>query len=81
DKYAGLLQHKLKLRKGDHIAIMLHNLLQFPIIIFALFKLGCVFVNINPLYTSREVKVILQDSKAKGVIVLSGLAHNVEAIA
>lgn len=81
DKFAGFLQNKWKLQKGDHIAIMLPNLLQFPIVIFALVKLGCAFVNINPLYTSREVKGILQDSKAKGVIVLSGLAHNVEAIA
>lgn len=78
---AGFLQHKWQLKKGDHIAIMLPNLLQFPIAIFALIKLGCVFVNINPLYTSREVKGILRDSKAKGIIVLSALAHNVEAIA
>ncbi|AIT09999.1 long-chain fatty acid--CoA ligase [Candidatus Francisella endociliophora] len=79
--FAGFLQHKWQLKKGDHVAIMLPNLLQFPIAIFALIKLGCVFVNINPLYTSREVKGILRDSKAKGIIVLSALAHNVEAIA
>ncbi len=81
ENLAGFLQHKWQLKKGDHIAIMLPNLLQFPIAIFALIKLGCVFININPLYTSREVRGILQDSKAKGIIVLSSLAHNVEAIA
>ncbi|MFC4892643.1 long-chain fatty acid--CoA ligase [Pseudofrancisella aestuarii] len=81
DTFAGYLQQKWDVKKGDHIAIMLPNILQFPIIIFALIKLGCVFVNINPLYTSREVKGILTDSKAKGIIVLSFLAHNVEAIA
>ena len=70
-----------QLLKSDHIAIILPNILQFPVVIFALIKLGCVFININPLYTSREIKVILQDSKAKGIIVLSALAHNVEAIA
>ncbi|QIV96382.1 long-chain acyl-CoA synthetase [Allofrancisella inopinata] len=81
DMFAGYLQHKWEVKKGQHIAIMLPNLLQFPIIIFALIKLGCVFVNINPLYTSKEVKGILKDSKAKGVIVLSSLAHTVQAIA
>lgn len=81
DSFAGYLQQKWDVKKGDHIAIVLPNILQFPVIIFALIKLGCVFVNINPLYTSREVKGILTDSKAKGVIVLSFLAHNVEAIA
>lgn len=81
DSLAGFLQKRWQLKKGDHIAIMLPNLLQFPVAIFALIKLGCVFVNINPLYTSREVKGILTDSKAKGVIVLSSLAHNVEVIA
>ncbi|APC97654.1 long-chain-fatty-acid--CoA ligase [Francisella frigiditurris] len=81
DTFAGYLQQKWDVKKGDHIAIMLPNILQFPIIIFALIKLGCVFVNINPLYTSCEVKGILTDSKAKGIIVLSFLAHNVEAIA
>ncbi|BCD91439.1 long-chain-fatty-acid--CoA ligase [Francisella halioticida] len=78
DQFAGFLQKKWSIQKGDHIAIMLPNLLQFPIIIFALIKLGCIFININPLYTSREVKEILIDSKA--IIVLSSLAHNVEAI-
>lgn len=81
DQFAGFLQNKWNIKKGDHIAIMLPNILQFPIIIFALIKLGGIFININPLYTSREVKGILRDSKAKGIIVLSSLAHNVEAIA
>lgn len=81
DLFAGFLQKKWQIQKGQHIAIMLPNILQFPVIIFALIKLGCVFININPLYTSREVKGILKDSKATGVIVLSFLAHNVEEIA
>lgn len=81
DHLAGYFQNKWQLKKGDHIAIILPNLLQFPITIFALVKLGCVFININPLYTSTEVRGILKDSKAKGVIVLSSLAHNVEPIA
>ncbi len=81
NKFAGFLQNNWQLQKSDHIAIMLPNILQFPIVIFALIKLGCVFININPLYTSREIKGILQDSKAKGIIVLSALSHNVEAIA
>lgn len=46
DIFAGYLQHKWRVKKGQHIAIMLPNLLQFPIIIFALIKLGSVFINI-----------------------------------
>ena len=81
DLLAGYLQTKWGVIKGQHIAIMLPNILQFPITIFALIKLGCVFININPLYTSKEIKAILQDSKATGIIVLSFIAHNVEQIA
>ena len=57
---------------------MLPNLLQFPVIIFALLKIGCIFVSINPLYTEVEVHDILQDAEAKAVIVLSSFAHLIE---
>ena len=82
DKYsdilAGYFQQKWQLKKGQHIAIMLPNILQFPVVNFALIKIGCVFVNINPLYTAEELKGILNDSQAIGIITLTYLAQTVE---
>ncbi|WP_119342839.1 AMP-binding protein [Facilibium subflavum] len=79
-KLASFLQNEWLLKKGDHVAVMLPNLLQFPVTIFALLKLGCVFVNINPLYTASEVKQILQDSQAKAIIALDVFAHHIEQV-
>ena len=77
--FAAYSHDKLDLRKGDHVAIMLPNILQFPIIVFGLLKIGCVFINLNPLYTGAEVKQILENSQAKAAIVLSYFAHHIEA--
>ena len=77
-RVAAFLNHELGLKKGDKIAIMLPNLLQFPVALFAILKIGGVFVNINPLYTASEVKQILSDSQAKAIIVLSTFAHLIE---
>ena len=80
DKVAAYFQHNWQLKKGDHVAIMLPNLLQFPVVLFALIKLGCIFININPLYASEEIKHILLNSKSKAVIILDLLAHHLEEI-
>ncbi len=72
---AAYFQNDLKLQKGDRIAIMLPNVLQYPVAIFAALRLGLVIVNINPLYTGREVKFNLRDSGAKTIIILENFAH------
>lgn len=67
---------KLGVQKGDRVAVILPNLSQYPISIFAILKIGAIVVNINPLYTENEMGYILQDSGAKVAIVLNMIAKN-----
>ena len=67
-------QKVLHLVKGDRVAIMLPNLIQYPIILLAALQAGLVVVNINPLYTERELLYPLQDSGAKVIFVLANFA-------
>lgn len=66
--------------KGDRIAVMMPNLLQNPVVVFGILKAGMVVVNVNPLYTPRELRHQLQDSGAVGIFVLENFAHTVEAV-
>jgi long-chain acyl-CoA synthetase len=76
--FAAYLQHSLGLRKGDCIAIMLPNLLQFPIALFGALRAGLIVTNVNPLYTADELAYQLKDSQAKAIVVLENFAHTVE---
>ena len=69
-RFASFLQNKLNVQKGDRIAIMLPNILQFLIAELAALKIGAVCVNTNPLYTGREMKHQYNDSGARVVIML-----------
>jgi long-chain acyl-CoA synthetase len=60
--FAGFLQSRLGLGKGDRLAIMLPNLLQYPVALFGALRAGLTVVNVNPLYTSRELRHQLSDS-------------------
>ena len=60
--FAAYLQHELGLAKGDRVAIMLPNLLQYPVALFGVLRAGLVVVNVNPLYTPRELEHQLRDS-------------------
>ena len=75
--FASYLQHEAGLKKGDRIAIMMPNLLQYPIAVFGALRAGLVVVNTNPLYTDRELKHQLQDSGAKAIVVVEAFAHTV----
>jgi long-chain acyl-CoA synthetase len=77
---AAYLQQKLHLHKGDRFAIMLPNVLQYPIAIIAALRLGLVIVNINPLYTERELLEPLQDSGAKAIFVLANFTQHLSKI-
>ncbi len=70
-------QKNLQLVKGDRFAIILPNILQYPIALLAGLQLGLTIVNINPLYTAREVLIPLSDSGAKALIVLANVAENI----
>ena len=67
---AAYLQQSLKLRPGDRVALMLPNLLQYPVALFGVLRAGMVAVNTNPQYTPREFDHQLNDSGAKVIVVL-----------
>lgn len=67
---ASFLQHEAGVEKGDRVAVMLPNVLQFPICVLAGLTIGATLVCINPLYTAREVTHVLNDAEPKAVIVL-----------
>ena len=68
--FASNLQKKFNVRKGDKIAIMLPNLLTYPVALLGSYLAGAIIVNINPLYKSREIEDALKDSEAETIIVL-----------
>ena len=68
--FASNLQKKCNVRKGDKIAIMLPNLLTYPVALLGSYLAGAIIVNINPLYKSREIEDALKDSEAETIIVL-----------
>ena len=73
--FAAWLQNEAGLQKGDRVALMMPNILQYPIAIFGVLRAGMVVVNTNPLYTARELEHQLKDSGAKAILVLENFAH------
>lgn len=78
DAFASYLQNHLGLKKGDVVAIMMPNCLQYPIAILGVLKAGCTVANVNPLYTARELQHQLSDSAAKAIIIIENFAHTLE---
>jgi long-chain acyl-CoA synthetase len=81
DKYSKLMAAWLQSRgmqKGARVAIMMPNVLQYPIAIAAILRAGYAVVNVNPLYTPRELEHQLKDSGAEAIIVLENFAHTLE---
>ncbi|HJR13661.1 MAG TPA: AMP-binding protein [Rhodanobacteraceae bacterium] len=77
-RFAAFLASELKLGKGDRIAIMLPNLLQYPIALFGALRAGLTVVNVNPLYTARELQHQLEDSGAGSIVVLENFAATLQ---
>ena len=77
---AAYLQKRLGLLKGQRVAIMLPNILQYPVALFGIFRAGLVAVNVNPLYTARELKHQLNDSGAKAIIIFENFANVLEEV-
>lgn len=69
------------LKEGDKVAVVLPNILQFPIAAYAILKAGLVLVNTNPLYTAREMKHQFKDSEAKAIIIMENFAAEFAKIA
>jgi long-chain acyl-CoA synthetase len=77
---AAWLQQAAGLSRGDRLAIMLPNLLQYPVSLVAAFRAGLTVVNTNPLYTPRELKAQLADSEARAIVILENFAHILEEV-
>lgn len=77
---AAYMQNEMGIKKGDSVAIMMPNLLQYPITLFACVQLGAIIVNVNPLFTARELKHQLKDSGAKAIVICANFAHTLEAV-
>jgi long-chain acyl-CoA synthetase len=78
--FAAWLQQSAGLHKGDRIAIMLPNVLQYPIALYGALLAGLTIVNTNPLYTARELEHQLIDSGAKAIVILENFAHTLEEV-
>ena len=76
--FAGFLQQTCRLAKGERVAIMMPNVMQYPVALFGILRAGMTVVNVNPLYTPRELRLVLQDSGAKCIVVLANFAHVLE---
>lgn len=78
--FAAYLQNQLKLQKGERVALMMPNLLQYPVALFGVLRAGLVVVNVNPLYTPRELEHQLKDSGASTIVIVSNFAHTLEKV-
>ncbi|WDE00914.1 long-chain-fatty-acid--CoA ligase FadD [Thalassomonas actiniarum] len=78
--FAAYLQQDLGLKKGDKFAIMVPNSLQYPIALFGALLAGLTVVNVNPLYTARELEHQLKDSGAKAMLIIENFAHTLEQV-
>lgn len=79
-QFACYLQQTLDLTRGERVAIMLPNVLQYPVALCGIFRAGLVVVNVNPLYTARELRHQLSDSGAKCIIILENFADTLEEV-
>jgi len=78
NQFAGYLLGELKLKKGDRVAVMMPNCLQYPIAAFGILRAGLTVVNVNPLYTARELKHQLVDSGAVALVAVDNFGQTVQ---
>lgn len=75
-----LICNKARGLKGDRVALMMPNLLQYPVALFGILRAGMIVVNVNPLYTPRELEHQLNDSGALAIVIVSNFAHTLEKV-
>jgi len=78
--FAAWLQKKSGLKAGDRVALMMPNILQYPIALFGVLRAGMVVVNTNPLYTARELEHQLRDSGAKAIVIVENFVHVLQQV-
>ena len=79
-QFGAFLQTGCGLRKGDRVAVMLPNVLQYPIVVHGALRAGLTVVNTNPLYTARELEHQLTDSGATVIVILENFAHVLQEV-
>ncbi len=79
-KFASYLQNDLHMQKGDRVALMMPNILQYPIALFGILRAGMVAVNVNPLYTPRELEHQLKDAGVKAIVIFANSGSVLEKI-
>jgi len=78
--FAAWLQHEARLDKGARVALMMPNVLQYPVTLFGALRAGCTVVNTNPLYTAHELEHQLNDSGAEVIVILENFAHVLQEV-
>lgn len=78
-QFAAFLQAQ-GFKKGDRIALMMPNMFQYPIAMFGVLRAGCSVVNVNPLYTPRELEFVLKDSGARAIVIIENFAHTLQQV-
>ncbi len=78
--FAAFLQSLPGMKKGERVAIMMPNLLQYPVALFGTLRAGMTVVNVNPLYTPRELEHQLKDSGARTVVIVENFAHTLQQV-
>ena len=78
--FAAYLQGLPGLARGERVAIMSPNLLQYPVVLFGILRAGMVVVNVNPLYTPRELEHQLQDSGARAIVIVENFASTLQQV-
>lgn len=78
-QFAAYLQNS-GLKKGDSVAIMMPNLLQYPVALFGILRAGLIVVNVNPLYTPRELEHQLKDAKVQAIVILENYAATLDKV-
>ena len=79
-QFGAFLQTACGLKKGDRVAVMMPNVLQYPIVVHGALRAGCTVVNTNPLYTARELEHQLVDSGATVIVILENFAHVLQEV-
>ena len=78
--FGAWLQQTLGLGKGERVALMMPNVLQYPVALFGVLRTGLIVVNVNPLYTPRELEHQLKDSGATAIVILENFAHTLQEV-
>ncbi len=79
-QFAAYLQSGLGLQAGDRVAVMMPNILQYPVAVYGILRAGMVVVSVNPLYTARELEHQLRDSEASAIVIFESAAHTLQAV-